>query len=212
MFSDRFDAAARLVPLLRSYERKSGAMVLAIPRGGLHVGSVLSRQLHIPLDVIVTKKIGAPGHEEFAVGAVGSGGVVVLDEDNVRYAGASADYIERRVEELRGAIAAKERRYRGKRLPLDLRGKTAIITDDGAATGSTVIAAVKVARALGAQDVVVALPVAPPETASRLEEVANTAVFVATPRDFSAVGQFYGHFPQVSDEEAVGYLREAGGG
>jgi predicted phosphoribosyltransferase len=207
MFSDRFDAARRLSPLLRQFRGKEDVIVLAIPRGGLQTGSQLAKDLGVALDIIIAKKIGAPGNPELAIGAVGSGGVVVLDEEYRGMTGASQTYVGEEVKGLTSSIEEKEKKYRGNRPSLTLKGKTAIITDDGAATGSTVIAAARVARALGAKRVIIALPVTPPDTAEKLEDEADAAFFVETPGDFYAVGQYYASFPQVSDEEALGYLR-----
>ncbi|MFC5970447.1 phosphoribosyltransferase [Halomarina salina] len=205
MFTDRTDGGERLGRLL--LDRGVDAdVVLAIPRGGLPVGRAVSDALSLPLDVVVARKLGAPGNPELAVGAVGAEGALWLNEDLLDHIGVTDGYLERERERQTSVVREKLDRYRAGRPPLDLDGKTVLVVDDGLATGATAIACVRTVRAAGADRVVVAVPVAPPETVDRLRSVADEVVAVETPGRFGAVGAFYRSFAQVSDDEARGYL------
>lgn len=205
MFTDRTDGGERLGRLLR--ERGVDADgVLAIPRGGLPVGRAVADALALPLDVVVARKLGAPGNPELAVGAVGTDGAVWLNEDLVARLGVTDAYLERERERQESVVREKLDSYRRDRPPLDLAGKTVLVVDDGLATGATAIACVRTVRAAGAERVVVAVPVAPPATVDRLRSVADDVVAVETPGYFGAVGAFYRSFAQVSDEEARSHL------
>lgn len=206
-FRDRIDAGERLAEALD--ERNVDAdIVLAIPRGGLPLGRAVADALDLPLDVIVSSKISAPGNPEYAIGAAASDGSAWLDEEAIELVGASEDYLEREREREAEKAREKARRYRGGRGEPDLSGKTALIVDDGVATGSTAIAAVRLARAKGAERVVVAVPVGPPGTIDDLRAEADEVVCPKVTPAFSAVGQFYENFQQVTDEEAMAYLDE----
>jgi putative phosphoribosyl transferase len=204
-FADRTDAGERLAAEL--VDRGVDAnLVLAIPRGGLPLGREVADALDAPLDVVVASKIGAPGNPEYAIGAVASDGHVWLDDEAITSLGVSDDYVEReRDHELRAA-REKASQYRGGREVPAVDGKTVVVVDDGAATGSTAIAALRLVREGGAERVVLALPVAPPETVTDLETVADEVVVLRTPASFGAVGAFYDRFDQVTDEEAMTYL------
>lgn len=205
-FEDRIDAGRRLGEALA--ERAVDAdLVLAIPRGGLPLGRAVADALGLPLDVVVASKIGAPGNPELAIGAVASDGSAWLDEETIEALGVDEEYVERERGREAEAAGRKAERYRTDG-PLDVTDRTVIVVDDGAATGSTAIAAVELLRARGADRVVVALPVAPPDTVDELERVADEVVALLTPASFGAVGRFYRRFDQVSDEEAIAYLRE----
>lgn len=206
-FRDRSDAGKRLAEALA--ERDADAdIVLAIPRGGLPVGREVADALDLPLDIIVASKIGAPGNPEYAIGAVASDGSTWLDERAIELVGASEDYLEREREREAEAAREKAERYRGDRAEPKLEGKTVLIVDDGVATGSTAIAAVRLAREKGAERVIVAVPVGPPSTIDDLEAEADEVVCPTVTPAFSAVGQFYENFDQVTDEEAMAYLAE----
>jgi predicted phosphoribosyltransferase len=204
-FADRTDAGNRLADALVDREIEAD-VVLAIPRGGLPLGRAVADALDAPLDVVVASKIGAPGNPEFAIGAVASDGSAWLDTETIRDLGISDDYVDREREHEATAAAEKAARYRGDRSPSDLTDRTVVVVDDGAATGSTAIAACRLVRARGAERVVLALPVAPPETVSTLEAEADRVVCLRTPARFGAVGAFYDRFDQVTDEEAMAYL------
>jgi predicted phosphoribosyltransferase len=204
-FADRTDAGRRLAEAL--VDRGVDAdVVLAIPRGGLPLGRAVADALDAPLDVVVASKIGAPGNPEFAVGAVASDGTAWLDEGTLRELGVSDDYVEREREHEARVAREKAERYRDEGTAPVLTGKTVVVVDDGAATGSTAIAALRLVRERGAERVVLGLPVAPPETASELEAEADEVVCLRTPARFGAVGAFYDRFDQVTDEEAMAYL------
>jgi len=204
-FTDRTDAGERLAAEL--VDRGIGTdLVLAIPRGGLPLGRAVADALDAPLDIVVASKIGAPGNPEHAIGAVASDGHVWLDDDAIARLSVDDGYVEReRERELRTA-REKASRYRGDRAPPDLAGKTVVVVDDGVATGSTAIAALRLVREGGAERVVLAVPVGPPDTVSALDAVADEVVVLRTPASFGAVGAFYDRFDQVSDEEAMAYL------
>jgi predicted phosphoribosyltransferase len=204
-FRDRSDAGERLGEALR--ERGVDAdLVLAIPRGGLPLGRAVADALDAPLDVVVAQKIGAPGNPEYAVGAVASDGTVWRNEGAIRRTGADETYFERERETEAENARRKVDRYRGERPAPELAGKSVVVVDDGVATGSTVRAALLMLDGAGAERVVLAVPVGPPDTVAALGELADEVVCLRTPSDFRGVGQFYERFDQVSDEEAVSYL------
>lgn len=204
-FTDRTEAGRRLADAIED-QGVDADIVLAIPRGGLPLGRAVADALDVPLDIVVASKIGAPYNPEFAIGAVASDGSVWLDEETIDQLGVDDEYIEREREREAETARTKAQRYRGDREPPDLRGRTVVIVDDGVATGSTAIAAVRLVREQGAERVVLAVPVGPPDTIDELEDEADDVICVATPSYFSAVGQFYDRFEQVRDEEAMDYL------
>lgn len=209
MFHDRHDAAVRLVRELRSYREREDALVLAVPRGGLPIGAVLARELGLPLDVILTKKIGHPYNPEFAIGAVSLTGEAV-DEDLARREAIPAAWISGEISRIREKLRERHRMYHGTTAPRSVAGKTVILTDDGAATGRTLIVAIELLRREGAAKIVVALPVAPPDAVDLLEGAADEVVCLETPSSFMAIGEFYDDFRQVSDDEAVEILKKEG--
>lgn len=204
-YEDRHDAGRQLAEAL--VDRGVGAdIVLAIPRGGLPLGREVSDALDCPLDIVVARKIGAPHNPELAIGAVGSDGSVWLNDDLIDRIGVDEDYLDRKREKEASNATAKADRYRGEGPRPDLAGKDVIIVDDGVATGATMTACVRLARDAGAERIVVAVPVGPPDSIRELESVADIVVSLQTPSHFGAVGQFYRRFGQVSDEEAMAYL------
>ena len=205
MFDDRTDGGEQLGELLAD-RGVDADIVLAIPRGGLPVGRAVADALGLPLDVVVARKLPAPGNPELAVGAVAADGTAWLNEAYRRAFGLDEGYLRETTEREREAAAEKLERYRGDRTPLALAGKRVIIVDDGLATGATALACVRQARADGAAHVVVAAPVGPPRTLEALRAEAEEVVCVETPANFGAVGQVYRSFAQVSDAEAVSYL------
>ncbi|HSB46880.1 MAG TPA: phosphoribosyltransferase family protein [Candidatus Bilamarchaeum sp.] len=208
MFRDRFDAGEQLAAALAEYKNDRDAIILAIPRGALQIGKVLHERLGLPLDIIVTKKISHPMSEEFAIGAVGPDGEHFLTQSAE---GIDRGYIESERKRLEKAVEEKYERYRGRRPKPDLAGKTAIIVDDGIATGSTIIAAIHVIRKQGAAKIVVAVPVGPSETVARIAALADEMHCLLSMDIFYAIGQFYEDFVQVEDEEAIAILRECSG-
>lgn len=208
-FADRKAAGRALARELASREFRD-PMVLALPRGGVPVAAEVARTLHAPLDLVMVRKIGAPGQPEFAIGAVvdGEDPQVVIDEQAAGLAGANEAYIVQRVDEALGEIARRRAVY-GAHRPIPLEGHTAIIVDDGIATGSTVKAALKAIRAAHPSCIVLAVPVAPMSALARLAPLCDEIVCLLQPRQFYAVGAHYEDFGQTSDEEVVRHLEAA---
>jgi len=207
-FATRREAGAQLAEALSRF-RGDDVVVLGIPRGGVVVGAEVARALGAPLDVVIPRKVGAPGNPELGLGAVAPG-VRVLDERLIRDLRVSRDYLEREVAAQEQEIERRAEAYRGGRGPVELSGKTAIVVDDGVATGGTAVAAARWARAAGASKVVLAIPVAPPQAVGPLSGEADELVILATPEPFYAVGQWYERFDQVEDDEVVRLLSDAG--
>lgn len=200
MFADRRDAGRKLASHLLRY-RGGGAIVLALPRGGVPVAFEVAAAIEAPLDVFVVRKLGIPGHPELAMGAIASGGIRVLNEPVVQAYRIPEPVIDG-VAAVEGAeLERRERAYRGGRPPAALRGRTVLLVDDGLATGSTMRAAVQAVRAHEPSAVVVAVPVGARETCAALTAVADLVVCVASPEPFAAVGQWYRDFSQTSDDE-----------
>ncbi len=207
LFQDRRDAGRQLAAELLQYADRPDVLVLALPRGGVPVAYEVARLLHAPLDVFLVRKLGLPGHEELAMGAIASGGVRVLNEDVVRTLHVpEADIDASAARELR-ELERRERVYRDDRPFPDLSGRTVILVDDGLATGSTMRAAVAALRRQGPAWIVVAVPVGAAETCSTFQGEADEVVCARTPEPFYAVGLWYGDFSQTTDEE-VRYLLE----
>ena len=183
-------------------------MVLAIPRGGVVVGRVVGDRLGVPLEVVIPRKVGAPGNPELGLGAVAPG-VRVLDERLVTELRVTPEYLEREIEAQEREIGRREDAYRKGRSPVDVEGKVAVVVDDGVATGGTAVAACRWARKAGAARVIIAVPVAPRQARAMLEREADQLVVLATPDPFYAVGQWYRDFDQVSDQEVVSLLQSA---
>jgi putative phosphoribosyl transferase len=209
ILANREDAGRQLASHLLRYAHREDVIVLGIPRGGVPVAYQVARALDLPLDVFVLRKLGVPGREELAFGAIGSGGVRVLDREIVAALGLSQLDIEAVTRAEKIELTRRERLYRGGRPPLDVRGKTVILVDDGIATGSSLRAGVLALRQMQPAAIVIAAPVAPPSTVNRLRPEVDDIVCVETPGTFYGVGQFYGDFLQVSDEEVNELLDRA---
>jgi predicted phosphoribosyltransferase len=208
-FRDRRDAGRHLAERLHDYRGRDDAIVLALPRGGVPVGYEVANELNLPLDVFVVRKLGVPGHEELAMGAIASGGTRVLDKRVVDELGIDEETIATVAAEEQRCLEDRERRYRGDRPPPDVTGKTALVLDDGLATGSSMRAAVEALRGGDPAEIVIAVPVAPPETCSALRETADDVVCGVTPDLFMSVGSWYRDFSQTTDEEVAELLRRA---
>lgn len=208
IFENRADAGRQLAAKLQAYAG-GGTRVLALPRGGVPVGYEVARALCAPLDVFVVRKIGAPGREELAMGAIASGGVRVLNEETIRYLGVDQETVEaitaREVRELE----RRERAYRGSLPAHDVGGRTVILVDDGLATGASMHAAILALRKRAPKELVVAVPVAPADTCAMLEPYVDGLIVLTTPEPFRGVGAWYGDFAQVSDEEVRDLLADA---
>ena len=208
-FRDRRDAGQKLASRLAAYADRPDVLVLALPRGGVPVGYEISRALHAPLDVFVVRKLGLPGHEEFAMGAVASGGVRVLNRDVVEQLNMPSNVIDAVTQREQRELERRERAYRGLRPSPDARDKIVILVDDGLATGSTMRAAVAALKQQHPARVVVAVPVASPETCQDLRGEADEVVCLVTPEPFYSVGLWYQDFSQTTDEEVRVLLETA---
>jgi predicted phosphoribosyltransferase len=184
--------------------------VLALPRGGVPVGYEVAARLRVPLDVLVVRKLGVPGREELAMGAIASGGIEVVDAHITSALGIARDVVDVVAARERGELARRERLFRGERAALDVRGKTVIVVDDGLATGSTMSAAIDAVRARGAARVICAVPVGPPGACAAIAQRADEMVCLETPAWMYAVGQAYDEFAQTTDDEVRALLDRAG--
>jgi len=211
-YQDRHDAGRFLATLLDRYAGRPDVIVLGLPRGGVPVAAEVARHLGAPLDVFVVRKLGVPGYEELAMGALASGGVRVLNEEVVRELGISGDAIDAVADVQARELARREQVYRGGRPPLDLAGRTVILVDDGLATGSTMRAAVAGLRQRGPSRVVIAVPVAATSTCEALAGEVDDIVCGQTPEPFLAVGLWYADFSQTTDEEVRAELERAAAG
>ena len=198
-----------LSQLLSEYKERPDVVVLGLPRGGIPVAFEVAKELRAPLDVFLVRKIGVPGHEELALGAVASGGVVLVNQDVASHIGASYEEIKTLAGAAFEQLREKEQLYRADLQPQPLKGKIAILVDDGLATGSSMQAAVAAARRFEPARVVVAVPVAAPQTCQELRTVADDVVCVRTPAQFFAVGAWYDDFKQIGDDEVVHLLHLA---
>jgi putative phosphoribosyl transferase len=210
-FRDRHEAGRRLAAALAKYAGREDVLVLALPRGGVPVGYEVARALGVPLDVMQVRKLGVPGHEELAMGAIASGGVRILSEDVVQALGIPERVIATVAAAEEQELGRRERMYREGRPFPEVQGRTLILVDDGLATGSTMRAAAAALRAQGAGRLVAAVPVAPRETCDALRDVVDDVICEVTPEPFLAVGEWYEDFTQTSDEDVQVLLRRAAG-
>jgi predicted phosphoribosyltransferase len=200
-FKDRLDAGRQLASALRGYAGRTDLIVLALPRGGVPVAAEVARALHAPLDIIVVRKLGVPGHEELAMGALASGGARVMNEDVLRTLRLAPEAIERVAQRELVELTRRERVFRGERPPLSVHGHEVILIDDGLATGATMRAAVAALRELAPARIIVAVPTGSAEACALLREEADEVRCLHAPPDFYAVGASYEDFPQNTDEE-----------
>jgi putative phosphoribosyl transferase len=207
-YDDRRHAGAVLAEQLGHFKGRHHLVVLALPRGGVPVAHEVARAIDAPLDVFLVRKLGVPGHRELAMGAIASGGVRVLNADVVSMYGLPKAVIDAVAREEQAELERRERAYRDGRTPIQLRGRTVLLIDDGLATGSTMKAAVEAVRAHDPARIIVAVPVGSPETCREFADVADEIVCARAPEYFAAVGQWYRDFSQTSDEEVRDLLRE----
>jgi len=209
IFRDRAEAGRHLAAHLEEYSGRPSVLVLGLPRGGVPVAFEVAQALEAPLDVFLVRKLGVPGHQELALGAIASGGVRVLNEEVIRSLEIAEETIASVAAEEQRELERRERLYRDGGAPTPVAGRTAILVDDGLATGASMRAAALALTEQGAGEVVVAVPVSPPETCAALEEQVDRIVCARTPELFYAVGTWYEDFSEVNDEEVRRLLRRA---
>lgn len=208
-FKNRMEAGAQLAQRLGAYARRSDVIVLALPRGGVPVGFAIAQALEVQLDILLVRKLGVPGNEEFAMGAIASGGMCVLQPDVLKHLNIPMEIVEATAQRKLKELAQREKLYRANRPAIPLEGRIAIIVDDGLATGSTMLVAINAARAAKAARLIVAVPVAPLEGIRQIESQVDETIFLLTPEPFYAVGMWYEEFGQTSDDEVVELLDKA---
>ncbi|MBI2426302.1 MAG: phosphoribosyltransferase [Candidatus Kerfeldbacteria bacterium] len=206
MFADRVDAGRQLAAKMGAYRGNSNVVLLALPRGGVVVAAEIARELDLALDIVVPRKIGAPGNPEYAIGAITEDGESLFDERAIAALGISPEYIAQTVYEEQREAERRMNVYRGGRPPLNVTHKTAILVDDGVATGATMRVAIRSVRKRGAATIIVAVPVIALDTLEILRREADEVISVDAPLLFGAVGAFYESFPQTSDEEVMKIL------
>jgi predicted phosphoribosyltransferase len=201
-FLNRYDAAMKLMPLLEKYENKDG-VVLAVPRGGVPIGYYLAKHFNFPLDLLMTKKIGHPANEEFAIGAVGMQDSIVETGYNI-----PQQYIEREINRIRKTLTERYKKFMGNAEPVDVKNKIVIVVDDGVATGKTILVSLKLLRSQHPKKLVVAVPVASEEAANLIKKEVDDFVCLHIPEPFGGVGRFYNDFSETTDEEVMALLKE----
>jgi putative phosphoribosyl transferase len=209
VFRDRHEAGRLLAERLAAYTDRLDVVILALPRGGVPVAFEIAAVLHVPLDVMVVRKLGVPGHEELAMGAIASGGVQVVNQEVVRHLGLSQAVLESVAATEYQELTRRERAYRGSHGAAIVEGRTVILVDDGLATGSTMRAAVAALRRRGPTRIVIAVPTVAPETCEELKTEVDEIVCATTPTPFYGVGQWYDDFSQTTDEEVRDLLEQA---
>lgn len=209
LFRDRRDAGQKLAQELRAYANRSDVLVLALPRGGVPVAFEVAKALNAPLDIFLVRKLGVPGHEELAMGAIASGGVRVLNDTVVDALNIPDRLIDAVAERERQELERRERAYRGDRPKPEVQGKTVILVDDGLATGASMRAAVEGLRTRDPASIVIAVPTAAPETCEAFEDTVEDVVCAETPQPFFGVGFWYEDFSQTTDEEVRTLLSRA---
>lgn len=209
IFEDRKDAGKKLGSALMSHVENENCLILALPRGGVPVAYEAARELGVPMDILLVRKLGVPGQEELAMGAIASGGIQVLNKGLINMLGIPEESIDTVAKREDQEMKRRERIYRGNNPALEIKGKTVIIVDDGLATGATMRAAAEALRARNPGKIIVAAPVASPDTCEALNVVADEVVCLQTPQPFSSVGQWYKNFDQTSDEEVTELLNKS---
>ena len=201
MFEDRIEAAVLLSKKLKKY-KNSNTIVLAVPRGGVPIGLIIAKNLNLPLDIVLSKKIGHPYNKEFAVGAVSMNSMIIDKHPDVHQA-----YIDQEMIRLRKLLKEKYKLYMGNREPLDIQGKNIILVDDGIATGNTLLVSIEMLRKKNPAKIIVAVPVVPCDTVTKFQEHTDEFVYIIASKQFRGVGAFYQEFKQVEDEEVIQMLQ-----
>lgn len=203
LFKDRQHAGKELAKGLRNYEGLAHAIVIGLPRGGVPVAYEVAKELHLPMDIVSLRKIGAPQQKELAIGAITESGEGYFNTPLIARLHVSKDYIAREVEKEKNVAKDRNIIYRKNRPPLNLSGKTALIVDDGLATGATMKAALQFIKSQGANKTIVAVPVSAPDTLTEIKRLADEVITLYAPTYFSAVGEFYDHFEPTLDSEVI---------
>ena len=209
LFRNRTEAGQQLASKLRNYANQPDAIVLGLPRGGIPVAYEVAKALNLPLDVFLVRKLGAPSHEELAMGAIASGGARVLNDEVVKSLRISEAAIEEEAQKETRELDRREAAYRGDRPPIDVSDRTVILVDDGLATGSTMHAAAIALREQNPKQIIAAVPVSAPETCQEYKVEVDEIICAETPRPFYAVGLWYDQFPQTTDDEVRDLLQKA---
>lgn len=209
LYKNRAEAGRKLAQALSDYAGRADVVVLGLPRGGVPVAYEVTKALEAPLDIFIVRKLGVPGQEELAMGAIASGGVRVLNDEVVGGLSISEEEIQSVAEKERAELERRERLYRGERARRDLKNKIAILVDDGLATGASMRAAVNGLRQHNPDKIVVAVPTAPPETCREFEDLADQVICLQTPSPFMGVGAWYADFPQTTDDQVRELLEKA---
>lgn len=209
MFYNRQQAGIELAKTLKSFRNNKESLIFALPRGGVPIAHEISQALNIPYDVFLVRKLGTPGFEELAMGAIALGHVTVFNQDVINSMHISNQAIEEVIEKEEKELQRRNQRYRqGREIP-NLSHKTIILVDDGIATGATIKAAIKALQQLKAHKIIVAVPVAPMETVEELKQTIHAIYCLSTPYPFTAIGSYYANFPQLSDHEVISLMQEA---
>jgi putative phosphoribosyl transferase len=206
LFKDRQDAGKQLVAHLLKYKNQSDAVVLGLARGGVVTASEIAKGLHLPLDVIVVRKIGAPGNEELAIGAITEQGDGIFNDHLIGLLGVPSDYLKKEIERQKRILKERLGLYRGKSSPLNLKDKTVLLVDDGIATGASIRVAIAAMLHTGVKKIIIAVPVAASESLKKISKEVDEVVCLSTPVFFESVGSFYRIFDQTTDEEVMRLL------
>lgn len=206
IFKDRSDAGRQLVPLLQSYKNQENVIVLGLARGGIVTAYEVAKELNLPLGVMVVRKVGAPGNEELALGAVTEKGEGIFNDHLISMLSVSQDYLKRQIEKEKQLAKARLELYLGNRPAPSVKGKTVILVDDGVATGASVRVAIQSLRGQGSKKIVLAVPVAAPDSLQKIKKEVDEVICLQSPSYFEAVGSFYQKFDQTSDEEIMRLL------
>ncbi len=209
IFKDRKDAAKKLIPKLQEYKKNPQAIVLALPRGGIIPAYEIAKELKLPLDLIISQKIGAPFLKELAIGAITEDGETFFDENIISGYDISKEYIKQETQKKIKEANRRENLYRKNLPPLNLQDKIAILVDDGVATGATMLVTIKSAKAKKVKKIIVAVPVIAPDSLRRIEKEVDQVIYLEAPQSFAAVGQFYEYFDQIDDKTVIELLKKA---